>query len=379
MNFAFTEEQEELRETARAFLADQASSESVRAAMASENGWDDGLWQQLGSELGWTAVQIPEEYGGLGLGYVEFVALLEIMGEHLVCSPYFATLAFGANAILVAASDEQKQELLPPIAEGECTATLALTEASGRWDARGIETVCARDGDEYILNGAKRYVVDGDRADLLIVAARAEGSEGEEGISLFAVPAGTAGIECKPLPTVDQTRRQAEIQLAGVRVPGSARLGEEGGAWPSIAKTLDLAGIALAAEQVGGAQRCLDEAVAYANERVQFGRVIGSFQSIKHKCADMMVSVEAGRSAVYYAACVAAEDSDELPSVASLAQSFCSDAYFRCAADSIQIHGGVGFTWEYDCHMHFKRAKSSETLLGDPAYHRELVARRIGI
>ncbi|MEE3330612.1 MAG: acyl-CoA dehydrogenase family protein [Myxococcota bacterium] len=379
MNFAFTEEQEELRETARAFLADQASSESVRAAMASENGWDDGLWQQLGSELGWTAVQIPEEYGGLGLGYVEFVALLEIMGEHLVCSPYFATLAFGANAILVAGSEEQKQELLPPIAEGECTATLALTEASGRWDARGIEVVCTRDGDEYVLSGAKRYVVDGDRADLLIVAARAEGSEGEEGISLFAIPADTAGIERKALPTVDQTRRQAEIQLAGVRVPVSARLGEEGGAWPSIAKTLDLAGIALAAEQVGGAQRCLDQAVAYANERVQFGRVIGSFQSIKHKCADMMVSIEAGRSAIYYAACVAAEDSDELPSVASLAQSFCSDAYFRCAADSIQIHGGVGFTWEYDCHMHFKRAKSSETLLGDPAYHRELVARRIGI
>ena len=379
MNFAFTEEQEELRETALAFLADKANSEAVRAAMASENGWDDGLWAQLGSELGWTAVHIPEEYGGLGLGYVEFVALLEIMGEHLVCSPYFATLAFGANAILVAGSEDQKQALLPPIAEGECTATLALTEPTGRWDAKGIEATCTADGDDYVLSGTKRYVVDGDTAELLIIAARAPGSEGEAGISLFAVPADTEGIARKALPTVDQTRRQAEIKLSDVRVPASARLGGEGAGWAHVAKTLDLAGVALAAEQVGGAQRCLDEAVAYANERVQFGRVIGSFQSIKHKCADMMVSVEAGRSAIYYAACVATEGTDELPSVASLAQVFCSEAYFQCAADSIQIHGGVGFTWEYDCHMHFKRAKSSETLLGDPAYHRELVAKRIGI
>ena len=346
--------------------------------MASESGWDDGLWKQLGAELGWTAVHMPEEYGGLGLGYVEFVALLEIMGEHVVCSPYFATLALGANAILVGGSEEQKAELLPAIAEGERTATLALTEPTGRFDAKGIEATFESEGDAYVLNGTKRYVIDGATADILIVAARAKGSAGEDGVSLFVVEGDSDGLERKALPVVDQTRRQAELHLNGVRAVRLAG-SDEGAAWADVSKTLDLAGIALAAEMVGGSQRCLDMAVDYANERVQFGRVIGSFQAIKHKCADMMVKVEAGRSAVYYAACVAAEDSEELPQVASLAQAFLSDSYFQNAADNIQIHGGVGFTWEYDCHLFFKRAKASETLLGDAAYHRELVARRIGI
>lgn len=377
MNFAFTEEQEELRETARAFLAEQAGSEQIRAAMASDNGWDDALWRQLGEELGWTAVHIPEEYGGLGLGYVEFVALLEVMGEHVVCSPYFATLALGANAILVAGSEEQKQRWLEPIAEGRCTATLAWTEPNGRWDPSGVEATFEADGDGFVLRGTKRYVVDGDRADLVVVVAREAGSEGDRGLGLFVVDGDAAGLERKALPTVDQTRRQAEIVLTDVRVGADARLGGEGGAL--LAKILDLAAIALAAEQVGGAQRCLDMAVEYAKERVQFGRTIASFQSIKHKCADMMVAVESARSAIYYAACVAAEDGDDLGRVASLAKAYCSDAYFRCAADNVQIHGGVGFTWEYDCHLYFKRAKASETFLGDPAYHRELVAQRIGL
>lgn len=379
MDFAFTEEQQDLRETARAFLAEHASSERVRAAMEGESGWDDALWAQLGAELGWTAVHIPEEYGGLGLGYVELVALLELMGERIVCSPYFATLALGANAILVAGSEEQKQQWLGPIAEGERTATLALTEANGRWDPAGIETLCEPSGEGYVLRGTKRYVLDGAAADWLIVAARAPGTVGEDGISLFRVPSETPGVARKPLPTVDQTRRQAEIGFDGVSVPASALLGTAGEGGPALLRILDLAAVALAAEQVGGAQRCLDMAVEYASTRVQFGRVIGSFQSIKHKCADMMVAVEAARSAVYYAGCVAAEGSDELPRVASLAKAYCSDAYFRCAADNVQIHGGVGFTWEYDCHLYFKRAKSSETFLGDPAYHRELVAQRIGL
>ena len=290
-----------------------------------------------------------------------------------------ATLAFGANALLVAGSEAQKQEWLPKIAEGACTATLAMTEPNGRWDARGIEATLARDGDAFVLRGTKRYVVDGHAAELLVVAARTPGSAGEQGVSLALVPADAAGVERKALPTVDQTRRQAEIAFHDVRVPADALLGAEGAAWPALSRVLDLAAVALAAEQVGGAQRALDLAVAYAKERVQFGRVIGSFQAIKHKCADMMVAVEAARSGLYLAACAAAEGTDDLPRMASLAKAYCSDAYFRCAADDIQIHGGVGFTWEYDCHLHFKRAKSSETLLGDAAHHRELVARRIGL
>ena len=379
MDFAFTEEQEDLRDTARAFLAEHAASERVRAAMEGDSGWDEPLWAQLGAELGWTAVHIPEEYGGLGLGYVEFVALLELMGERVVCSPYFATLALGANAILVAGDEAQKERWLGPIAEGECTATLAFTEPTGRWDAAGVETVAEPDAEGYRLRGTKRYVIDGHRADLLVVVAREPGTQGEDGIALFAVAADTAGVSRKALPTVDQTRRQAEVVLDDVRVPSEARLAAPGDGSVHLARILDLAAVALAAEQVGGAQRCLDMAVEYASERVQFGRVIGSFQAIKHKCADMMVAVEAARSAVYYAACVAAEGDDELSQVAPLAKAYCSDTYFQCAADNIQIHGGVGFTWEYDCHLYLKRAKSSETLLGDPAYHRELVAQRIGL
>jgi alkylation response protein AidB-like acyl-CoA dehydrogenase len=211
-----------------------------------------------------------------------------------------------------------------------------------------------------------------------VVAARLPGTHGEEGICLFVVPAESAGVVRRPLPTMDQTRKQAEIRFENVRVPATALMGEESAAWPVLSKLLDLAAIALAAEQVGGAQRCLDMSVAYAKERTQFGRPIGSFQAIKHKCADMLVLVETARSALYYAAWAASQNDPELPTLASLAKAYCSDAYFQCAAEAIQIHGGVGFTWEYDLHLYFKRAKSTEAFLGDPPYHRELVAKRLG-
>jgi alkylation response protein AidB-like acyl-CoA dehydrogenase len=379
VDFAFDEEQEELRAIARSFLAEYAGSAQLREAMASDLGYDPHLWKQIGAELGWTSVHIPESYGGLGLGNVELVALLEIMGAHLVASPFFASVCLAANALLTGGTEAQKQEHLPGIASGETRATLAWTEANGRWDADGIEATARPDGSDFILDGVKTFVLDGHCADLLVVAARSEDSRGDDGVSLFAIPADDPAIERRALPTVDQTRRQAEITLRGVRVPEEARLGAEGEGGATLARTLDLAAVALAAEQVGGAQRCLDMAVAYAKERVQFGRPIGSFQAIKHKCADMMVAVESARSASYYAGCVADEGGDDLATVASLAQAYCSDAYFRCAADSLQIHGGVGFTWEYDVHLYFKRAKSSETFLGDAAYHRERVARNIGL
>jgi alkylation response protein AidB-like acyl-CoA dehydrogenase len=225
----------------------------------------------------------------------------------------------------------------------------------------------------------KRYVVDGHCADLFLVTARLPDTAGEAGLALFAVPGDAPGVVRRPLTTLDLTRRQAEIALEGVRVGAEAALGAPGDAFPALERARDLAAVALAAEQVGGAQRCLDLAVAYAKERVQFGRPIGSFQAIKHKCADMMVDLESARSAAYYAACAADEGSDELASAAAAAKATCSDAYFRCAADCIQIHGGVGFTWEYDIHLYFKRAKASETLLGEPAFHRERIARMIGL
>jgi alkylation response protein AidB-like acyl-CoA dehydrogenase len=379
MDFTFNDEQEELRSIATSFLEDHSGPEQLREAMESELGYDPQLWKQIGAELGWTSVIIPEEYGGLGLSYVELIALMEVMGSALLCAPFFSSVCLGGNALLVGGTEEQKQQHLPGIAEGETRATLATTEASGRWDAAGIAATARKDGGDYVLDGKKTFVLDGHCADLLVVAARREGTSGEEGISLFVVPADSPGVERRALPTMDQGRRQAEIALSGVRVPAGALMGDEGQGWAPLSKTLDLAAVALSAEQVGGAQKCLDMAVEYAKERVQFGRPIGSFQAIKHKCADMMVEVESARSASYYSGCVAAEDGYELPVVASLAKAYCSDAYFRCAADSLQIHGGVGFTWEYEVHFYLKRAKSTETLLGDAAYHRELVAQRIGL
>ncbi len=378
MDFTFNDEQQQLRSMARTFLEENSGSAAVRGAMESELGFDSEIWKQIAA-LGWPAVIIPEQFDGLGLSYVELVALLEVMGESLLCAPFFSTVCLAANALLVAGTEDQQRKYLPKIADGKLLATLAMTEASGRCDADGIAATARREGSGFRIDGSKRFVLDGHCADLLIVAARDAASAGESGVSLFAVPADTAGIERHPLATIDQTRRLSAIEFNDVRVPEAALMGEAGQAWPALSKTLDLAAIALAAEQVGGAQRALDLSVRYANERVQFGRPIGTFQAIKHKCADMMVAVESARSASYYAACVASEGSDELPVVASLARVAASEAYFQCAADAIQIHGGVGFTWEYDLHLYFKRAKSSESLLGDPSYHRERVAQQIGL
>jgi alkylation response protein AidB-like acyl-CoA dehydrogenase len=379
MRFAFTEEQEALRRTAGSFLADHSSSAQVRAAMQSDTGYDPAVWRRVGAELGWTAILIPEAYGGLGLGYVELVALIEEMGAALLCAPFFSTVCLATNALLIGASEEQRQQYLPGIAAGDTTATVACIEPNGRWDASGIEMVAHQQGDGFILNGIKTFVIDGHTADLLIVAARRGGSQGVEGVHLFVLPANTPGIEPRLLPTMDQTRKQAQIILRDVRVPAAALIGNQGDGWPILSQTLDLAAVALSAEQLGGAQRCLDMAVDYAKQRVQFGRPIGSFQAIKHKCADMLLRVESARSASYYAGWAASVHEPELPALASLAKAYCSDAYFHCAAESLQIHGGVGFSWEYDVHLYFKRAKSSETLLGDATYHRELVAQRIGL
>ena len=380
MDFAFDEAQLELRSSAAAFLGDHSGSEQVRAAMETELGYDPRVWKQIASELGWSALLIPESYGGLGLGYVELVALMEIMGGSLLCAPFFSSICMGANALLVAGSEAQKQRHLPGIAAGETLAALAHAEAGGDWDAAGICATARRDGDEFVLNGTKSFVVDGHAADLLIVATRIAASRGADGIELFLVSGHAPGLETRVLTTMDQTRRLAEVKLDDVRVPPSARLGADGSAgWPELREILDRAAIALAAEQVGGAQKCLDMAVNHALQREQFGRPIASFQAIKHKCADMMVLVESARSASYYAGCVAAEDGDELPAVASLAKAYCSEAYFKCAAECLQIHGKVGVTWETDVQLYLKRARSSESLLGDASYHRERVAQQIGL
>ncbi len=379
MEFSFSEDQDELRRAARRFLEVASSEERVRAAMETEQGYDSAVWEQLAGELAWTALTIPEEYGGLGMSTMDLHPLMEEMGRALLCSPFFSTICLAANALLLGGGPEQKEHWLPSFAAGEMTATLAYTEKNGRWDSTGVEATYSRSGAGYVLRGHKHYVLDGHTANLVIVAARSERSKGDEGVSLFAVPGNVEGMKRSWLPTLDQTRRQAAIELNDVVVPADSLLGEEGQGWPVCERTVDLAIIALAAEQVGTAEACLDMSVEYAKVRQQFGRAIGSFQAIKHKCADMLLEVELAKSAACYAAAAAAEGDGELPALASLAKSRASDAYRLAAADCIQIHGGVGFTWEHDTQLYFKRAKGSEVMLGDPTWHRELLARRMGI
>jgi alkylation response protein AidB-like acyl-CoA dehydrogenase len=371
MNFAFTEEQEELRSTIRAFLEAKSSEEAVREQMETEDGYDVAVWTQMAEQMGLQGLHIPEEYGGSGFSYVELGIVLEEMGRALLCAPFFSSVVLAANTLMLSGDDDAKKAYLPGIASGETIATVAFTEPNGKWDESGITAEATKSGDGYTISGTKSFVLDGHVANLIIVAAKTDA-----GTSLFAVDGDAAGLTRTSLSTMDQTRKQAKLDLDDTP---ATLIGEDGKGWDVLSTMLDLAAVSLAAEQVGGAQFVLDMAVEYAKVRVQFGRPIGSFQAIKHKCADMMVRVEAARSAAYYAGCVADQDSDELPQVASLAKACCSEAFFACAADSLQIHGGVGFTWEYDVHLYLKRAKSSETLLGDPAHHRERLAGLIGL
>ncbi len=292
MEFSFSDKQEMIRASAEGFLADVSDSAAVRAAMVSERGFDEALWQRLCREMYWPAIHIPEAYGGLGLGFVELSILLEQMGRRLLCSPFFATACMATPALLLAANEHQKQRWLPLIADGSLTATLAFSSASG-WAAKDVQATVVTEGEGFVLNGTLNHVLDGHSADVLIIATRVPGSTGEAGISLFAVDADWAGIERQMLPTMDQTRRQARVQLKGLYLSADCLLGE------------------------------------------------ASFQTLKHRAADMMLQVECARSASYYAACVAQEVLDpegdpqvaaELPLAAALAKAHCSETYFHCAS-----------------------------------------------
>jgi alkylation response protein AidB-like acyl-CoA dehydrogenase len=368
MNFAFSEEQEELRNVVKSFLETKSDEAAVRELMETEDGYDAAVWSQMAEQMGLQGLVIPEEYGGSGYSFVELIVVLEEMGRRLLCAPYFSTVVLAGQTLIHSGDDDAKKSYLPGIASGETIATLAYTEPNGRWDEQAVTMTATSDGK---LNGEKLYVLDGHIANLIIVAARTDA-----GVSLFAVDGDADGLTRTSLSTMDQTRKQARLEFNDV---AGKLIGTDGGGWDVLSQVLDLAAVALAAEQVGGAQEVLESAVQYAKDRVQFGRPIGSFQAIKHKCADMLLEVESAKSAAYYAGWCAAELNDELPSVASLAKAYCSEAYFHAAAENIQIHGGIGFTWEHPAHLYFKRAKSSELLFGDPTYHRELLAQRIGI
>lgn len=373
MKFSFTDEQEQIRAMVRRFLAEQSPTTEIRRLMATDHGWEPDTWQRLSGELGLTSVHIPEDYGGQGLGFVELAIVLEEMGRALLCAPYFASVVLAANAILNAGSEDQKHELLPGIAAGETVATLAFTENNGRWDSAGVALTVTPVGGSYRLSGVKSFVLDGHTADLIIVLARAPGSSGDSGLSFFSVRGDAAGLDRRLLKSVDSTRKLARLTFNDVR---GELLGDLGAAAAPFARTLDQAAVCLANEMVGGADQLRQSALDYVMMRVQFGRPIASFQAIKHKCADMLVDVELAKSAAYYAAEAAAESDPELPALASLAKACAADAFMQTARETIQLHGGIGFTWDNDTHLWFKRAKSSEVFLGSPSYHRELLMQR---
>ncbi len=371
MDFLFTDEQLELRAAVRGFLGRKSSADSVRRLMADDAGYDPAVWRQLSDQLGLQGLAVPEEYEGAGFGYLELGMVFEEMGRALLCAPYLSSVALAAEALLRCADEAARKDLLPGLATGRTIGTLALLEQPGRWDEASVQTRARRSGAGWVLDGGKRHVPDGHVADLILVGARTPA-----GLGLFAVDGDAPGLTRVSVPTLDQTRKQAHLDFAGT----PARLiGDEGDGGPVLRRVLDTAAILLAAEQAGGASRVVEMAADYAGMRVQFGRPIGSFQAIKHLCADMLTEAEAARSAAYYGLWALAADHEDVPLAASLAKVYCSAAYSKIAGDAIQVHGGIGFTWEHPAHLYFKRAKSSEVLFGTPAYHRDRLALRLGL
>jgi alkylation response protein AidB-like acyl-CoA dehydrogenase len=372
VNLTLSEEQEELRASVRRFLADKAPSEAVRRWMDSEEGHDPALWKQMADQLGLQGIAVPEEFGGAGYGPVELGIVLEELGRSLLPAPFFSTVALAGQALVASGDQAAQARWLPGIADGSSlTATVALSEEHGGAALDAVTTRAVPGASGWTLTGTKMFVVDGASADLVLVVARAD-----DGLGLFAVAADAAGVTRVRLDALDPTRRLGRIELDGAP---AERVGPDGDATDFLQRVLDLAVVALAHEQVGGASACLDSAVEYAKIRVQFDRPIGSFQAIKHKCADMLMEVEGARSAAYSAAWTAAEDVGELPVAAALAGSYCSEANTHAAKENIQIHGGIGYTWEHDAHLYLKRAKSSELLFGAPVRHRARLADLIGI
>jgi len=375
LDFGFSEEQEILRDSAKRFLADNCSTKFVRQMMADATAHDAGFWSKI-VELGWPGLLIPADYGGTGGTFLDMTVIAEEAGKALIPGPFFATALLGAPAIIEGGSEAQKKELLPKIAEGKYIATVALAESSGRFDAGGVELKAVKKGADYVISGEKFFVPDAHVADCIVVAART-GASGENGVTLLMVPAKDKGVTITQLKTVDMTRRLCHIKFDNVTVSGANLLGKEGSGWPTMRRTLDIATAALAAEMVGTAQKALDIAVDYAKTRVQFGKPIGSFQAVKHKCVDMMVSVENARSLTYYACWTVDEKLAEAATAVPMAKAYASDMAKNVTSEAIQVHGGIGFTWEHDMHLYHRRALAGEANFGNAPIHRETVAKSL--
>jgi alkylation response protein AidB-like acyl-CoA dehydrogenase len=368
--FGFNAEHLALREAVRAFAQATSPESEVRRVIALPEGYDRAVWARMAGELGLPGIAVPEQHGGAGAGFVEVAIVLEETGRLLLPGPLLSTLLATA-AIVHGADDQTASVLLPGIADGRTLATLALAEADGSWDSAGIRCEAIPDADGWRLTGRKRFVPDAHVADVLVTAARTAA-----GVALFAVDPRADGVAVRPLTAFDVTRRLCDVTLdRSAAVP----LAAPGAGSRTVEDVLDLVRVLVAAEQVGTAQGALDMAVGYARERVQFGRAIGSFQAIKHMCADMLLDVESARSAAYYAAWAAADGSPELATAAPLAKAFCADTLLAAASLNMQVHGGICFTWEHPAHLYFRRAKAGTQLWGDSQASRELLVTRLGL
>jgi alkylation response protein AidB-like acyl-CoA dehydrogenase len=379
MDIGFTEEQELLRETARKFLESECDSRFVRARMAEPAAITDAFWHKL-AEQGWLGIVYLEEDGGSGLGVVDLVVLMEEMGRRIMPGPFLSTVLLGGATIAEAGASAQRREWLPRIAAGEVKAALAWTEPALRWDAAGVALPARETARGFTLSGTKLFVGDAHLADILVVAARTrDGSTMEDGVSLFLAPRDTPGLSISVMPTIDETRKYCEVRLDNVALPASALLGEKHEGWAPLSRVVARATVALCAEMCGGAQQVLDLTVDYAKLRVAFGKPIGSYQGVKHQAADMLVAIENAKSLAYYAAWAVDQATGEAPLAVAMAKAAASDMARKVAGTGIQLHGGIGMTWEHDLQLYFKRAKASEVAFGDATWHRERVARLVSL
>jgi alkylation response protein AidB-like acyl-CoA dehydrogenase len=372
MFFGLTPEQQDYQHALRDFFRRSSTTQDVRRLIGDSRGYDETVWRRMAGGLGVQGLDIPEQYGGTGASFIELAIALEEAGYALGGGPLFASSVLASTCLQQSGDTRAMAEYLPGIASGQKIATLAVADDNGGWDTAAFNGLRAsRDGRDQVLSGVKSYVLDAHLADVILVTAQTE-----DGPAIFAVNSSAPGLTQTRLPLLDETRRMSRLEFSAV--PGEP-VGSPGAAERVVARTLLTAAVALGAEQVGGIRRCLEMAVEYAKVRTQFNRPIGGFQAVKHMCADMYTLMETARSAVLYAAWCVANDTSDLAAVAHLTKAYCSEAYFEVAADNIQLHGGIGFTWEHDCHLFFKRATASLQYLGSARFHRELLAQAINL
>lgn len=377
MDFDFTSDQVMLRNSVREYLTEKCPTTFVRTMLADPLGYSKEMWKEM-ADLGWLGLTFPEDNNGLGLGMIELAMVLEEMGRAVFPGPYFASVLLAGSTLKAAGDRAQKEKYLAGIASGELIATMGVLEEAANWGPESIQMKADSGGGGFVLNGRKRFVPFGHAADVMLVPARTSSSaDPAQGISLFLVDTKAQGVEMSPMQNIDMTSKASEVRMTNVMVPEENVVGEVDGAWPVVKDALQKAAVGAAAEMLGSARKSMEMAVDYAKAREAFGQPIGTFQAIKHKCADMLVDVENSHAAVYYASWAQDAQSDDAALAASVAKAYVGDAARKVCGEAIQVHGGIGFTWEFDLHLWFKRAKYYEPMYGDVDYHREMALRAL--